>query len=87
MSKRLRVRLTNNFHLTSVIFTMTSVLGRGPQFDPLYTFSSRTLRRVRATLCGSKDCKCGDVFGARGRQPIRLVCTSETGALYVTFND
>ena len=87
MSKRLRVTLTNNFHLTFVTFTITSVPGRGPQFDPLYSLSARTLRRVRATLCRVRDCKCGDAFGARGRQSIRFLYASGTGPVYVAFND
>jgi hypothetical protein len=49
------ITLTNNYHHTE-----TRVLSG--------ELSRATARRVRRTLCGSRECTCGGVLGQRGSQ-------------------
>lgn len=60
MRKIRQIRLTNDFHRTEYTVQL-------PAGESTGSFSARTARRIRRTLCGCVDCTCGDALGQRGR--------------------
>lgn len=56
----MKITLSNNFHNTEATANVKSYSAKDE-----YIISKRTARRLRRELCGSKDCTCGDTFGAR----------------------
>ena len=69
----MKITLTNNFHNTEAVVVAHKITeGR---FAGNYRISRHVVRRLRAELCGSAHCTCGDTFGARmrGGNPIEII--------------
>jgi hypothetical protein len=62
----MKITLTNQFHGTEATMIAKPVSGN------TYRISGRTVKRVRADLCGNSDCLCGGNFGERGRQSVSV---------------
>ena len=69
----MKITLRNNFHNTTV----------NVQIDTDGYLTTRQVKRARATLCGIKECTCGDELGQRGPQdwPVIPVYGVHTGSI------
>jgi hypothetical protein len=66
-----KITLTNDFHNTEA--TVIPVLITEGRFSGKYKISRKTAQRLHRELCGSKECCCGDTFGARGGNRFEIV--------------
>lgn len=57
--RRKKAKLGNCFHNTETTILL-------PADGCPEVLSTRRVRAIRDRLCGSRDCTCGDVLGARG---------------------
>lgn len=67
----MQVTLTNSFHGTSA--SVRPVAIKGGRFAGMHKISRKTALRLRAELCGSKNCTCGGSFGERGGAYLAVV--------------
>ena len=59
MKTQKTVTLTNSFHNTEITVRASSAALLGRYASELTKSQRATVRRIRARLCGAKDCMCG----------------------------
>ena len=79
-----KILLTNNFHDTEAY--VRPVLITEGRFKGYYKVSQRTAKRLHNALCGSRDCGCGDTFGARVGPYIEVINQDYNGNYIVQLH-
>lgn len=74
-----KVKLTNDFHNTSVTLHLK---GSAEDMRCGMYLSDHQIKRARKTLCGVKGCTCGGKVGERGKQNIDVAYEYD-GMIYV----
>ena len=66
-----KILLSNDFHGTEA--TVRPVPITDGRFAGYYKVSQRVAKRLHNALCGSRDCTCGDTFGARSGHYLEVI--------------
>ena len=72
------ITITNDFHGTE------HTIRKAARVDSAVELAPRTVRRIRAKLCGCADCTCAQTaLGTRGRQNVDIIgCSDGSVVLY-----
>ena len=79
-----KILLINDFHGTEA--TVRPVPITDGRFAGYYKVSQRVSKRLHNALCGSRDCTCGDTFGARVGPYIEVINQDYNGNYIVQLH-